>query len=138
MLTEQHLRFMAKMKLIKCKGCGEEWKPLDVPTKKEWMLRSPMPDKNGNLTFTTMATWDCPKCGKSRTGAKGKTKGEFKKEDTPKYKIEYALGSGEKFNVIDLAEAIGFDVESIRKIIPMYVKKKNIKGKLDGDFFIPG
>ena len=48
------------------------------------------------------------------------------------------MSSGEKFNVIDLAEEIGFDVESIKKIIPMYIKKLKIKGKIAGDFFVPG
>ena len=129
---------MAKKKLIKCKNCGEEWGPLDVPTKKEWNIVSPMPDKQGNVTITRMATYDCPNCGKNRTAAKAKTKGEFKEEETPKYKIEHAISSGEKFNIADLAEEIGFDVESIKKIIPMYVKKQNIKGKIAGDFFIPG
>lgn len=129
---------MAKKKLIKCKNCGEEWIPTDVPTKKEWNIVSPMPDKQGNVTITRMATWDCPKCGKNRTGAKAKTKGEFKEEETPKYKIEHAISSGEKFNIAVLAEEIGFDIESIKKIIPMYLKKQNSKGKIDGDFFIPG
>ncbi|MHA1217946.1 MAG: hypothetical protein ACTSSN_05305 [Candidatus Heimdallarchaeaceae archaeon] len=129
---------MAKKKLIKCKNCGEEWLPTDVPTKKEWNIVSPMPDKQGNVTITRMATWDCPNCGKNRTGAKAKTKGEFKEEETPKYKIEHAISSEEKFNIADLADEIGFDVESIKKIIPMYLKKNKIKGKIDGDFFIPG
>ena len=128
---------MAKQKLIKCKACGEEWIPTDVPTKKEWNIVSPMPDKQGNVTITRMATWDCPSCGKNRTGAKGKTKGEFKKEDTPKYKIEHALDSGEKINLEELAEEIGFDINSIKKIIPMYQKKKNLKGEIRDNFFIP-
>ena len=85
---------MAKMKPIKCK-CGNTWQPHEVPTNKEWNMISPMPDKDGNVTITIMATWTCPQCGKSKTGAKGKTKGEFKEEDTPKYKIEHALRSGE-------------------------------------------
>ena len=125
-----------KTKKIKCK-CGAEWLPTEVPTKKEWNMISPMPDKDGNVTITRMASWNCPSCGKNKTGAKGKTKGEFKEEDTPKYKIEYALSSGEKVDLNELAEETGFDVENIKKIVPMYVKKNNLKGKLEGDFFIP-
>ena len=88
-----------KVKLIKCKKCGESWIPTDVPTKKEWPKVAPMPSADGSVTITVMATWDCPKCGKSVMGAKGKTKGEFKEEDTKKYKIEHALNSGEKLNL---------------------------------------
>ncbi len=128
---------MAKQKPIKCKHCGETWLPNDVPTKKEWNIVSPMPDKEGNVTITRMATWDCPNCGKNKTGAKGKTKGEFKEEDTPKYKIEHALKSGEKFSIEELAEEIGFEIDNIRKIIPMYMKKENIKGEIKDDYFIP-
>ena len=127
---------MAKTKPIKCK-CGNTWQPLEVPTNKEWNFVSPMPDKDGNVTITRMASWTCPSCGKSKTGAKGKTKGEFKEEDTPKYKIEHAISAGEKFSISGLAEETGFDIDNIRKIIPMYQKKKNIKGKIKDDYFIP-
>ena len=81
--------------------------------------------------------WTCPKCGKSKTGAKGKTKGEFKEEDTPKYKIETAITSGKEFSISKLADDTGFDIENIKKIIPMYMKKKKIKGTIQGDKFIP-
>lgn len=127
---------MAKMKPIKCK-CGNTWMPHEVPTNKEWNMISPMPDKDGNVTITIMATWTCPKCGKSKTGAKGKTKGEFKEEDTPKYKIETAITSGKEFSISKLADDTGFDIENIKKIIPMYMKKKKIKGTIQGDKFIP-
>ncbi|TFG10268.1 hypothetical protein EU534_01215 [Candidatus Heimdallarchaeota archaeon] len=128
---------MAKVKPIKCK-CGKTWGPLDVPTNKEWNMISPMPCKDGNVTITRMATWTCPACGKTKTGAKGKTKGEFKEEDTSKYKMEQAIKSREKFCISELAEEIGYSVESILKIIPLYQKKFNIKGKIDGDYFVPG
>lgn len=124
------------MKPIKCK-CGNTWMPHEVPTNKEWNMISPMPDKDGNVTITIMATWTCPKCGKSKTGAKGKTKGEFKEEDTPKYKIETAITSGKEFSISKLADDTGFDIENIKKIIPMYMKKKKIKGTIQGDKFIP-
>ncbi|MHA1197921.1 MAG: hypothetical protein ACTSQF_00995 [Candidatus Heimdallarchaeaceae archaeon] len=127
---------MAKIKLIKCK-CGNTWEPLDVPTNKEWNFVSPMPDKQGNVTITRMASWSCPECGKSKTGAKGKTKGEFKEENTPKYKIEHAITSGKQFKLADLAESTGFDIDNIRKIIPMYMKKQNIKGEIKDDIFFP-
>jgi len=126
-----------KGKPIKCKKCGETWQPTDVPTKKEWTKVAPMPDKKGNVTIVLMATWDCPNCGKSVMGAKGKTKGEVKEEDTKKYKIEHAIKSGEKQDLEKLAEEIGVSLESIEKIVPMYVKKYGIKGKIEGKFFIP-
>lgn len=128
---------MAKKRKLKCKHCGEEWLPADVPTKKEWNLISPMPDKDGNVTITRMATWDCPNCGKNKTGAMGKTKGEFKEEETPKYKLETALESGKKVDLASLSEETGYELKNLKKIIPAYQKKKNIKGKIEGDFFIP-
>lgn len=128
---------MAKTKKIKCKHCGNEWLPKEVPTKKEWNLISPMPDKDGNVTITRMATWDCPNCGKNKTGAMGKTKGEFKEEETPKYKLEKALESSKKVDLEALAEETGYDIVNLKKIIPAYLKKKNIKGKIEGNFFIP-
>ncbi|MHA2358246.1 MAG: hypothetical protein ACXABK_05715 [Candidatus Heimdallarchaeaceae archaeon] len=126
-----------KVKPIKCKKCGETWAPTEVPTKKEWPKVAPMPSADGSVTITVMATWDCPNCGKSVMGAKGKTKGEFKEEDTKKYKIEHALNPGEKLDLEKLAEDIGVSFESIQKIIPMYIKKHGIKGKIDGKFFVP-
>ena len=127
---------MAKMKPIKC-SCGYSWLPHEVPTNKEWNMISPMPDSDGNVTITIMATWTCPKCGKSKTGAKGKTKGEFKEEDTPKYKIEQAIISGKKFSLKELSEETGFDIENIRKIIPLYLQKLNLKGKIKDDYYTP-
>ncbi len=127
-----------KQKKIKCKKCGTEWLPTEVPTNKQWNIVSPMPDKNGNVTITIMATWTCPNCGKSVTGALGKTKGEFKEEETPKYKIEHALLSGEIVDLQQLAEEIGYKVENLLKIVPAYQKKEGIKGKIEGTKFIPG
>ncbi len=129
---------MSKKKkgLIKC-SCGNEWLPNEVPTNKEWNMVSPMPDAQGNVTITIMASWSCPKCGKSKTGAKGKTKGEFKEEDTPKYKLEQALNSKQKINLAELAKETGFQIENLKKIIPPYQKKTGIKGKVEGNFFIP-
>ncbi|MHA1115259.1 MAG: hypothetical protein ACTSPJ_03720 [Candidatus Heimdallarchaeaceae archaeon] len=128
---------MAKKKKIKCKKCGAEWLPNEVETKKEWNMISPMPDKDGNVTITRMASWNCPSCGKNVAGAKGKTKGEFRVEDTPKYKIEHALDSGEEVDLEELAEEIGFKVENLIKIIPAYMKKKGLKGEIKGNKFIP-
>ena len=41
-------------------------------------------------------------------------------------------------NLWEYCEEIGFDPENLKKIIPIYIKKENFKGKIDGDFFIPG
>ncbi|MHA1667906.1 MAG: hypothetical protein ACTSUR_04530 [Candidatus Heimdallarchaeaceae archaeon] len=128
---------MAKQKLIKCKGCGNTWLPTEVPTNKEWTKVAPMPDKDGNITIIVMATWSCPKCEKTVMGAKGKTKGEVKEEDTKKYKIETALKSGKKVDLELLAKDMKVKVESLEKIIPMYVKKLGLKGKIKGKYFIP-
>ena len=126
-----------KLKPIKCKKCGATWMPNEVPTNKEWTKVAPMPDKDGNVTITVMATWTCPQCGASVMGAKGKTKGEFKEEETKKYKLEEALMSGEVIDLEKLAKDTGVKIENLLKIIPMYQKKKNIKGTIKGHFFYP-
>jgi len=127
----------SKVKPIKCKKCGATWLPNEVPTVKEWTKVAPMPDKDGNITITVMATWRCPNCGASVMGTKGKTKGEIKEEDTKSYKIEHALKSGEKIDLEQLANAIGVKFDNLLKIVPLYQKKKNIKGKIEGKYFIP-
>ena len=126
-----------KVKKIKCTKCGTEWLPLEVPTNKEWTKVAPMPDSQGNVTITLMATWNCPGCGKSKMGAKSKTKGEFKEEDTKKYKVKSAILSGDKIDIPKLAEESGVSVENLHKIIPMYQKKHNVKGKIKGNYYIP-
>jgi hypothetical protein len=129
----------AKMKDIVCKGkggCGYSFKPVDVKTNKEWTLVSPMPDKNGQVTITIMATWNCPECGKSITGALGKTKGDL---DGPSKKelLQQALDSGEAFELEDLAKKMGYQVENIEKMVQLMIKKNLAKGKVEGGKFIP-
>lgn len=128
-----------KMKDIKCKGkkgCGYSFRPTDVPTNKEWTLVSPMPDKNGQVTITIMATWSCPECGKSITGALGKTKGDM---DGPSKKeiLMEALGSGESFKVEDLATRMGYQPENVSKMINLLIKKEQASGELKDGVFTP-
>jgi len=50
-----------RVKVIKCKKCSSTFKigSEHDKRKKEWTMVAPMPDKDGNVTITFMATWAC-------------------------------------------------------------------------------
>lgn len=121
-----------KSSLIVCKKCGESWKPKEVPTVKEWSMTSPMPDKNGNVTITMMATWRCPSCGATARGTLGKTKGE-RTGPSKREIIMEALRSDEDVDLVALADAAKSGLENVLKIIPLLAKKEGIPGKLVGN-----
>jgi len=126
-----------KVKAIVCKGkkgCGHTFMPTDVPTNKQWNMVSPMPDKDGNVTITIMATWNCPKCGKSITGAFAKTKGEMDGE-SKKDKLIKALNSSDSVKLADFAKAIGYKPENVEKMAKLFIKKGMITGKVEDGIF---
>lgn len=126
-----------KVKAIVCKGkkgCGYTFMPTDVPTNKQWNMVSPMPDKDGNVTITIMATWTCPQCGKSITGAFAKTKGEMDGE-SKKDKLINALKSGNPVNLADFAKTIGYKPENVEKMANLFIKKGLVKGKVENGIF---
>ena len=129
---------MAKIKKITCKKCKYSFEigSADDKRKKEWSMVAPMPDKDGNVTITMMATWDCPNCGKNITGSAGKTKGEFSGKSR-KEKIEDKLAENAKFSIGDFAKEIGVEEENLLKILEVMVKKGQAKGKLTSSEYIP-
>ncbi len=124
-----------KVKPVKCKKCGHTFMPADVPTKKQWTLVSPMPDKDGNVTITIMATWDCPKCGKNITGSMGKTKGDFQGK-SKKQLVEDKLKSSENFNIGEFATEVGVAKENLLKILKKYISSGKVNGVIEEDMFI--
>lgn len=124
-----------KVKPVKCKKCGHTFMPADVPTKKQWTLVSPMPDKDGNVTITIMATWDCPNCGKNITGSMGKTKGDFQGK-SKKEQVEELISTGENFNVSEAAAKIGVAEGNLTKILKKFIDDGKVKAKIENDQFI--
>ncbi|MHA2251512.1 MAG: hypothetical protein ACXAD7_14205 [Candidatus Kariarchaeaceae archaeon] len=130
-----------KPKEVKCKGkkgCGYSFivGSEDDKRKKEWNIYSPMPDKDGNITITFMATWDCPQCGKNITGSSGKTKGEMTGK-SKKERIEDQLAENLEFEVKTFATSIGVDEVNLTKILNMMIKKGSAKGIIKDGKFIP-
>ena len=128
-----------RVKQIKCKGkkgCGFEFHPNDVTPKKTWTLTSPMPDANGNITITLMASWNCPNCGKSIIGAKGKTKGEFKSK-SKRTMLEEKLNANEQFEIAQLAQEMGYKQENVEKMVGLFIQRGFTKGKIEDGKYIP-
>ncbi len=125
-----------KVKMITCKKCGFSFKPTDVTPTKTWVNVSPMPDKDGRVTITTMAVWKCPKCGSTVRGAMGKTKGEFEGKSKKEQLLDF-LQSGQKISVEEIAIKFGYDAKNVEKIIEIMIKKGQVKGKIDKGIFVP-
>ncbi|MCH8905688.1 MAG: hypothetical protein IH840_01255 [Candidatus Heimdallarchaeota archaeon] len=128
----------SKIKVIKCKKCGNTFKigSEDDKRKKEWNIVAPMPDKDGNVTITFMATWDCPNCGKNITGSSGKSKGEFGAKPK-KDQIADMLALGDTFEIDGFAKSMGVDEVNLSKILNMMIKKGTAIGKIENGMFIP-
>jgi len=127
----------SKVKRINCKKCGESWLPTEVPTNKEWTKLAPLPDSEGRVTIMIMATWNCPSCGKSTMGLKGKykdegTSGPSKKE----LMVEYIENADKKFPLSDLATELSLSEENVEKAIEAFLKMKTISGKIEDGYFI--
>lgn len=126
----------SKEKLITCKKCGFSFKPTEVEPTKTWVNVSPMPDKDGRVTITTMAVWKCPQCGNTIRGAMGKTKGEFEGKSKKEQLLEF-LQSGEKVSIEEIAKKFGYDAKNVEKIITLMIKKGQVKGKIENGFYVP-
>jgi hypothetical protein len=130
-----------KVKDVKCKGkkgCGYSFSigSEHDKRKKEWTLVSPMPDKDGNVTITMMATWDCPQCGKNITGSAGKTKGDFSSKSR-KVLIEEKLATKSEFEISTFAKEINVEEGNLTKILNMMIKKGSVNASIKAGKFIP-
>ena len=120
-----------KVKHVVCKsknGCGYSFDPTTVKPNKTWNMVAPMPDKDGNVTISIMATWKCPRCTKTIRGTAGKTKGEIPAKSKKQILIEKLEGN-EKIHLADIAKELGYKVENVMKMINLYIKtgKYNVK-----------
>ncbi len=124
-----------KVKPVKCKKCGHSFMPHEAQPKKQWTLVSPMPDKDGNVTITMMASWDCPNCGKNITGSMGKTKGD-QTGPSKKELIDEKLAAKSNFNINEFAKSLKVSEENLSKILKVHIKKGNVKAKIVDSEFI--
>jgi hypothetical protein len=127
----------SKVKRIICKKCGESWLPNEVPTNKEWTKLAPLPDSEGRVTIMQMATWNCPGCGKSKMGLKGKykdegTTGPSKRE----LMVEYIKKADKKFPLVDLATELSLSEDNVEKALQAFIKMKTVSGKIEDGYFI--
>lgn len=131
---------MAKAKVIKCKKCGNSFEigsEEDKETRnKEWPMTAPMPDKEGNITITLMATWKCGECGKTIRGSAGKTKGEFKGK-SKKEKIDDKIAEHVEFSTQEFADEMGVEKDNLEQILSVMIKKGMADGKLEDGNYIP-
>lgn len=127
----------SKQKRITCKNCGESWLPNEVPTNKEWTRVAPMVDSEGRVTVMRMATWTCPKCGKSKMGLKAKWKDDGSKFPSKKELLFEELKAVEdKIDLSELAAALSLKEENVRKALEIYIKRNKISGRIEDGFFI--
>jgi protein-arginine kinase activator protein McsA len=128
-----------RVKMVKCKPCAKEFNPqTELTPEKTWNVFSPMPDKKGRITITQMATFRCPDCGKILRGSLGSRKADVPEGyRTHKQIVTDSITSGEKFNLDELAEEMGVQIENLTKVIQTLIKKGEAKGQLKGSDFIP-
>ena len=129
-----------KQKPIKCKKCNNTFEigsEEDKNTRgKEWTMVAPMPDKNGDVTITLMATWSCSKCGYTIRGSAGKTKGDFGGKPR-KQQIDEMLESGVAFEIAGFATQLKVGEENLTKILNVMINKGSIKGKIKNGIYEP-
>lgn len=97
---------------------------------------APMPDKDGNVTITLMATWTCSQCHKTIRGSAGKTKGDFGGK-SKKEQINDLIATGAEFRLADFSGTLKVDPDNLEKILNMMIKKGTAKGKIENGVFIP-
>ncbi len=111
-----------KTKQIKCKNCGTIIDPKETTPTKQWTLASPMPDKDGNITITAMATWNCPSCGNTVRGTMGKYKETGKTKSKQAMLIEL-IQENPQIKVSDIAAQLGMKEEVVEKAIKILKKQ---------------
>ncbi len=125
-----------KEKLIVCKKCGYSFKPNEVEPDKTWQMVAPMPDKQGRITVTIMATWTCPNCGAKIRGVYSKIKvGEDLKGTNRTQILIDTLTSVESITIKEVAEKIKVSEDTARKAIQYLIKKGKVSGRIEGDTF---
>jgi len=127
-----------KHKLITCPSCGYSFAPTQIEPIKTWHLVSPMPDKQGRITVTIMAVWECPQCGRKIRGTISKIKiGEDseRKVDRTQMLID-ELTRHERISLYDLSQKFKFGIDTIRMAVKYLIEKGLVKGRVENDVFI--
>ena len=114
-----------KTKQIKCKNCDTIIDPKETTPSKQWTLASPMPDKDGNITITAMATWSCPSCGNTVRGTLGKYKETGQAKSKHAMLIEL-IQENPKIKISEIAAQLGMKEEVVEKAIKILKKQGKI------------
>jgi len=123
------------MAKLKCKNCGNT--SFGAPLK-TWQMCSPLPDSEGNITITIMGSFECPNCGKKVRGAikKIKTNQSVEGSYSKREELLKRLESEEKIDLQELSSTLNIKINTLRKVIEVYIKKGKIRGQLTNDFFV--
>ncbi|MEX0567804.1 MAG: DeoR family transcriptional regulator [Candidatus Njordarchaeota archaeon] len=118
---------------IKCKKCGTIFNSSDeLNIIKTWHMVSPMPDKNGNLTITIMASWICPQCGAKNTGKISSIKSNSElRGKSPSQRLIDMIQQKKTISISELANSIGMSKENVRKALEYMIKKKIINALIE-------
>lgn len=124
--------------IITCKKCGYSWDPKEVEPEKTWHMVSPMPDKEGRITVTLLGIWVCPQCGSKVRGVLSKVKvgGDLEKSVDRTMLLLQELKKSDRVNLGNLARKFNFSVDTIKKAIQYLIKKGEISGKIENEYFI--
>ncbi|MGQ4893130.1 MAG: chromatin protein Cren7 [Candidatus Njordarchaeia archaeon] len=126
-----------KTKKIKCKKCGTILDPKETHPERTWHLISPMPDKEGRITVTLMGIWTCPSCGAKIRGVVSKIKvGDEGKSINRRELLIQELSGNAETDLKDIAERLGFKLDTIKKAVNYFIKKGIVKGRIEGEKFI--
>jgi len=129
-----------KTKRISCPKCGTIINPKETLPSKTWNLVSPMPDKEGRVTLTIMASFECPSCGKSLRAALQKIKGdEIEGAGASKrlLLLERLTGAQEKLSLETLARELRMNQQTVARAAETLCNAKRIRGRVSEDFFYP-
>lgn len=120
---------------IKCKKCRSIFNsPNKINITKTWHMVSPIPDRNGNLTITIMASWICPNCGAKNTGKISTIKSNLDaRGETPSQKLINIIKQRKSISISELAKVIGTTEDNIKKALEYMIRKKIINAVIKRD-----
>lgn len=126
---------MPRKTKIKCKKCGSIFNSSNkINIIRTWHMISPIPDKNGNLTITIMASWTCPNCGSKNTGKISTIKSNLDAHgETPSQKLINIIKQRKIISISELADIIKTKEDNIKKALEHMIKKKIINAVIKKD-----
>ncbi|MHA1990456.1 MAG: winged helix-turn-helix transcriptional regulator [Candidatus Hodarchaeales archaeon] len=124
---------------FRCSSCSFQINPKETPPNKTWNMIAPMPDKMGRVTLTIMGSFTCPNCSKNLRVALQKIKSDD--EISGKSKKATLMSTlqelNEKTSLTDIAKNLGLSGGSVTKALNLLIKKGEVKGTVQGEFFLP-